>query len=77
MSAQVAAAMAYQKGLEEGRAQIADLLAVAECHQAISNPGDEAARVLERHGWDPSTECCDTFLQRITKSAIAKAKVAP
>ncbi|WP_312964545.1 hypothetical protein [Stutzerimonas kunmingensis] len=54
-----------------------DLLAVAECEEALDMPHNQAIEILERYGWShadrlelPATE----FVVRLRRAAIAKAK---
>lgn len=51
-----------------------ELLAVAECEEALSLPGCSGWPILEKHGWDPKTNVSPSiFVRDIRRAAIAKA----
>jgi hypothetical protein len=51
-----------------------DLLAVAECEQAMEMSVREGWPILERHGWDPRSDIIPSnFVRNLRRAAIAKA----
>lgn len=53
-----------------------ELLAAAECEEAMNLPANEARKVLERHGWKHEARYeldASQFVARLRRAAIAKA----
>lgn len=53
-----------------------DLLAAAECADALDMPGEAGWPILERHGWDRAKRfdlTATEFVARLRRAAIAKA----
>jgi hypothetical protein len=51
-----------------------DLLAVAECEEALSKLCREGWPIIEQHGWNPSSrEGPTAYVARMRRAAIAKA----
>lgn len=52
-----------------------ELLAYAQCEDALSRGEDIAEPVLRKHGWDDSKGSVKEFLDQMRRAAIAKAVV--
>lgn len=70
------------QGFENARliAAAPDLLAVAECEEALDMPHKQAVEVLERYGWSHADRFelpAKEFVVRLRRAAIAKANGQP
>lgn len=57
-----------------------DLLAVAECEEALDMPLKQAVEVLERYGWSHEARFelpAKEFVVRLRRAALAKARGTP